>query len=101
MNKQQEDLAKLADAFFDNIAYDPSCEYGSIGLDCKRPFGNSSVEHDILEIIGAEMQGDDGHGQCWASHQREYAAALYQEHLVPYLRARWSAVNGDGNARHE
>lgn len=34
--------------------YDGSCEYGSIGLDCKRPFGNSSVEYDIAEIIGDE-----------------------------------------------
>jgi hypothetical protein len=96
MNQTEKDLAKLADAFFDNIAYDPACEYGSIGLDCKRPFGNSSVEGDILEIIGAEMQGDDGDGPCWASHQREYAASLYQEKLVPYLREQWKRRADNG-----
>lgn len=90
MNKQQEDLAKLADAFFQHLYYDPSCEYGSIGLDCKRPFGNGDVESDVLRIIGAKPEGDDGHDKCWASHQREYAASLYQEHLAPYLRAEWA-----------
>lgn len=92
MSKQDEDLAKLADAFFQNLAYDPHCEYGSIGVDCKRPFGNSDVNADILEIIGAKPEGDDGDGPCWASHQREYAASLYQQHLVPYLRKRWESV---------
>jgi len=39
----QSDLKLLADAFYDNLCYDDSCEYGSIGVDCKRPFGNSFV----------------------------------------------------------
>lgn len=91
MNQQDEDLAKLADAFFEYLSYEPGCEYGSVGLNCKRPFGNSDVEGDILEIIGAKPQGDDGEEECWASHQREYAASLYKEHLVPYLRKRWES----------
>lgn len=97
MNAQLDDLAKLADAFFDNLIYDPDCEYGSIGIDSKRPFGNSDVEGDVLEIIGRKPEGDDGEGACWASHQREYAASLYQDHLVPFLREEWkrrSRVNG-------
>lgn len=89
MNEQKKHLAILADAFFQNLQYDPSCEYGSIGVDCKRPFGNSDVEDDILRIINVRMEGDDGEGPCWASHQREYAASLYQEHLIPYLRDEW------------
>lgn len=89
MNQQEEDLAKLADAFFENLIYDPYCEYGAIGVDCKRPFGNSDVEGDILEIIEAKPEGDDGGGLCWASHQREYAASLYKTHFIPYLRKRW------------
>ena len=83
------DLAKLADAFFRNLEYDPDCEYGSIGVNCKRPFGNSDVEGDILEIIGAVMEGNDGEDDCWSRHQRQYAASLYQEQLVPYLQAEW------------
>ena len=85
----QKDLAFLANAFFQNLEYDPHWEYGAIGVDCKRPFGNSDVEGDVLNIIGAEMEGDDGEDKCWSSGQREYAADLYQRRLVPYLKARW------------
>jgi hypothetical protein len=92
-----EDLKKLAGAFFQNLAYDPSCEYGSVGVDCKRPFGNSDVEGDVLEIIGATEEGDDGHDKCWSRNQREYASALYQEHLVPYLREQWRSFNGEAS----
>jgi len=96
MNQQEQDLAKLADAFFANLIID-SCEYGGIGLDSKRPFGNSDVEADILWLLDREPEGDDGHDKCWASHQREYASSLYREHLIPYLRKRWNAVNGTGD----
>lgn len=98
MSQQQDDLIKLADAFFDNILYDAHCEYGSIGVDCKRPFGNSDVEADVLEIIGRKPEGDDGEGPCWASHQREYAAELYTQALVPFLRAEWKRLRVNGRA---
>jgi hypothetical protein len=91
-----EDLEKLADAFFENVSRHDDCEYGSIGLDCKRPFGNSDVERDILEIIGAEMEGDDGDGPCWSSKQIPYAADLYNE-LPDYLRARWKQLKAVSN----
>jgi hypothetical protein len=53
------DMHKLAVAFFANLGRD-NCEYGAIGVNCKRPFGNSDVEGDILEIIGEDFDGDDG-----------------------------------------
>lgn len=81
-------LERLATAFFDNLQID-DCEYGAIGVDCKRPFGNSDVEADILEIIGQEPDGDDGDGPCWSSEQREYASTLYRDDLIPFLRRRW------------
>jgi hypothetical protein len=37
-----EDLMKLANAFFDNLQIN-NCEFGGIGLNYKRPFGNSNV----------------------------------------------------------
>lgn len=89
MSIKEQDLAKLADAFFENLLID-NCEYGGIGLDSKRPFGNSDVESDILELLEREPEGDDGHDKCWASHQREYASDLYHTHLIPYLRAEWA-----------
>jgi hypothetical protein len=88
---KQSDLAKLAQAFFDNLQID-NCEYGAIGVDCKRPFGNSDVESDILEIIGQQPEGDDGHDVCWSSKQREYAETLYRSELIPHLRSRWSSL---------
>jgi hypothetical protein len=83
-----EHLELLATAFFCNLERKDDCEYGSIGLDCKRPFGNSDVEGDILEIIGVEMTGDDGDGPCWSSNQREYAAGGYNE-LPAFLRKKY------------
>lgn len=87
------DLTKLADAFYEAIEYDDSCEYGSIGIDCKRPFGNSDVEVDVLEIIGAQRQGDDG---SFSEEQREYAATLYKVRLPQFLRHQWSAMRQSG-----
>lgn len=83
---KQTDLLKLADAFFKNLEYDNSCDYGSVGVDCKRPFGNSDVEGDILEIIDWKPEGNDGNGTCYASWQYEYARELYCSELVPFLQ---------------
>lgn len=71
---KQGDMLKLEKAFFINLRHIPN---GSIGLDIKRPFGNSDVEGDILDLIGAEPEGDNGESVCWSSRQRAYAAALY------------------------
>jgi hypothetical protein len=87
VNKQDQDMYNLSQAFFANLQRD-SCEYGAIGVDCKRPFGNSDVEGDILEIIGAEREGDDGDDVCWSSEQRQYAANLYCS-LIPWLQQKY------------
>jgi len=89
MPTEDDDLAVLAEAFIENLTYDPSCEYGSIGTDPKRPFGNSDVEGDILELIGADPED----GESYSDEQREYAASLYKEKLVPYLQKRWAEMN--------
>lgn len=83
------DTHMLAKAFFGSLQID-DCEYGGIGLDSKRPFGNSDADGDILEIIGAKPEGDDGHDECWSSEQRDYARSLYHEELIPYLREIWA-----------
>jgi len=84
-------LEALTVAFFANLERHHDCEYGSIGLDCKRPFGNSDVEGDILEIIEMEMQGDDGDGPCWSSKQRDYAGELYDS-LPNFIRSKYLPV---------
>lgn len=32
------------------------CEFGAPAMDCKRPYGNSSVVPDIAEILGEESE---------------------------------------------
>lgn len=75
------DLKILADAFFKELIFDDGCEYGSPGLDPKRPFGNSFVEGDILDLLEIEPDGED-----WTQEQLDYAADLYRVKLVPYLK---------------
>lgn len=88
------DLRLLAIAFFKEL-FVSDCEYGAIGVDPKRPFGNRNVEGDILEIIGWEMEGNDGEDECYASWQNKYAGKLYREELIPYLQERCLALLGD------
>ena len=80
---EQADLSKLANAFFQNLERD-NCEYGGWGLDDKRPFGNSDVATDILEIIGWDPVADDYYSET----QQEYAHSLYDK-LADYLKDTW------------
>ena len=98
MGSTEFHLQKLATEFFNHVEQHDDCEYGSIGLDCKRPFGNSDVDADILTIIGAEMSGDDGDGPCWSSKQREYAAQLYND-LPKYLRSKYGTPDTEPTYR--
>jgi hypothetical protein len=91
MRDEQKDLKRLADAFFAELCM-LEWEYGGIGLDPKRPFGNSDVDADMLELLDMEPEGDDGDGPCFSSTQRDYVADLYREKLIPYLRKRWSEL---------
>jgi len=79
----EKHLALLADAFYENLRID-NCEFGGIGLDCKRPFGNSNVEYDILEIIGIDPTIENE--EEWEA----YARYLYFKKLVPYLKDRYA-----------
>jgi len=89
----EADCRKLASAFFDNLQFEYSYEYGSLGTDCKRPFGNSNVEADILDIIGWKPEGDDGDGACYASWQKEYANDLFRVKLIPFLQKEWKRAS--------
>lgn len=88
MELKQDDMLNLEKAFFQNLTR-IECEYGGIGVDCKRPFGNSDVEGDILEIIGAKPEGDDGDFECWSSKQRAYAAEMYAS-LIGWLQNKYT-----------
>lgn len=89
MRNEIQDLKVLANAFYRELSFIDGIEYVWVGLDCKRPFGNSQVEDDILNIleIGPE-EFEDGE-PAYSSAQREYARILYTEKLVPFLREDW------------
>jgi hypothetical protein len=77
----EKHLQLLADAFFKNLQIDNN-EFGGIGLDCKRPFGNSSVESDICHILNLEYD--------YSQELDNYTHDLYFEKLIPYLQKKWS-----------
>jgi hypothetical protein len=94
--EKEQHLDLLMDAFFDNLEYDGSCEFGSLGLDCKRPFGNSSVEIDILEIIGL-IDNYDGFYNLDDDAQRDYksyARDLYCNELISHIQKTWAKLQG-------
>jgi hypothetical protein len=88
MNIDPKDMEKLEKAFFKNLQRD-DCEYGGIGIDCKRPFGNSDIPGDILDLIGAYPEGDDGESACWSIKQRAYAVYMY-DNLIVWLKNKYA-----------
>lgn len=86
---QKKDLEKLSNAFYSNLEIIPY-EFGGIGLDPKRPFGNSSVPEQILQIIGwnPEIPGEDSENE-YSDRQIDYAVHLYKDKLIPYLKYQW------------
>lgn len=83
---ETKDLRKLARAFFENLQID-NCEYGGIGLNDKRPFGNSDATGDIMEMIGMKPEFNCRNcGAEYSEEQRDYADNLYHEKLIPFLK---------------
>ena len=85
MDTRNQDMLKLENAFFQNLMMTEG-EFGGVGLDCKRPFGNSSVEGDILKIIGAKPEGEE---EYWSDEQKNYARDLYYD-LPKWLKKKYA-----------
>lgn len=76
---KEEHLKLLSAGYFD---FDGSCEYGSVGLDCKRPFGNSDVHRDMAKILGIKKLGKDDNDDYDGEYSDEQCSdmdELYQE----------------------
>lgn len=94
MNQNEKrDLKILADAFYKELSFIDGIEYGWVGLDCKRPFGNSSVEDDILDILEIGPEEFEYGEPVYSNRQRDYARELYTEKLVPFLKEQWQKQN--------
>lgn len=55
------------------------CEYGAPAIDCKRPYGNSSVEWDIAEILGWDLPLDQFEAPYLTKQQEERAFEVHRE----------------------
>lgn len=58
------------------------CEYGAPAIDCKRPYGNSYVEGDMLEILGIEdpRKREDYDGDEWDDIPEDLSRRLRELH---------------------
>ena len=58
-------------------------EFGAPAIDCKRPYGNSYVEGDVLEILGVEPAHSHRDGtEEYSDEQEVYARKLHEETLM-------------------
>ena len=76
---RKEALKKLASQlcwYWDDDAY-----YGVPAIDRKRPYGNSDIDCDILEILKIEFP--EGENE-YSSSQKEWALELHKD-LLNYL----------------
>jgi hypothetical protein len=67
----EEHIALLRRA---NVGWE-DCEFGAPSIDCKRPYGNSSVYSDIAEILGIKASEDGD----FAEGERERMRKLHEE----------------------
>jgi len=59
------------------------CETGAPAINCKRPYGNSSVAEDILEMLGESwgekpVKDDDDYDE-WTEDQKTRALKVHHE----------------------
>lgn len=86
------------------------CEFGAPAIDCKRPYGNSSVVEDMAELLGVAFDPDDGVNKIDAERltqlHRETQTALQilvrsaslrtGEYRAPKYTADWQWVDPNG-----
>ena len=87
----EQDLEKLAKAFFNRLIIDRKHGFGISGLVISALCGSGNIEQDILKIIGhpptpKSMYFGDGD---WGEEEHEYARDLYYKELVPFLQRKY------------
>ena len=90
-SEKERHLELLTAAFWENLTFNEGSWYGYVGLEDKRPFGNSNVEDSICDIIGLVPNTDEFGLIDYTTEQLKYAGKLYREDLIPYLKAKYSS----------
>ena len=82
---KKDHIELLANAVIKNLEVLNGGEATYIGLDFKRPFGNSNYVKDLCEIIKLKptMHGD------FTEAQEDYAINLYEKSVIPYIKRRF------------
>lgn len=83
------DLLKLADKVMSEFEDGGDCHFG---LNGKRPFGNSGIAGDVIEIIGLEERDEDGET---TEEGYAYACGLWAE-MPDFLRRAWKRMRKEG-----
>lgn len=89
-SEKERHLELLETAFWENLTFNEGSWYGYVGLEDKRPFGNSNIEDDICDIIGLVPTADKFGLVDYTKEQLNYAGKLYREELIPYLKAKYA-----------
>jgi hypothetical protein len=55
------------------------CESGAPAIDCKRPYGNSSVWQDVAEILGVAKLETDDDEHVYPKGTRDHCERLHRE----------------------
>lgn len=55
------------------------CEFGAPEIDPKRPYGNSSVYHDIAEILGIDPEGGTPDDREYTDEQKDHMRTLHEQ----------------------
>ncbi len=99
--EQLKHFETLADAFFENLEYS-NIEFGGLGLNAKRPFGNSSVEPDLAEIVFGDRNViyDPNQEGFYDEDKASYLRWLYFN-LGEYLQKRWQELQEDSILTNE
>lgn len=86
------DMMCLADKFIEGLERNQYGEGWGLGLDDKRPFGNSDVPRDILDIIGYDAKKCPHCGEVIPRDDGRdptvYAETLYDE-LPAFVQEIW------------
>lgn len=61
--------------------YWDDCETGAPAVDPKRPYGNSSVDTDVLELLEIAPDGDGDDKTAYSREQCDWALVLHKETL--------------------
>jgi hypothetical protein len=88
---KEDHIELLANEVVKNLQVLNGGEATYIGLDFKRPFGNSDYVKDLCNIIKLKPAKDGD----FTDAQEDYAISLYEKSVIPYIKKRFKKSKGE------